>query len=127
MLRWLLIIIGSIFVALGIIGIFLPIVPTTPFLLVAAACYAKSSTRLYNWLLNNRYFGSYIKNWREGRGVPWRTKIYALSLMVLTIGYSVIFVVPIFFVKVLLVIIALLVGRHIYFLPTLKINKEVSS
>ena len=68
--RFLLIIAGTIFLVFGIIGIFLPILPTTPFLLLAAACYARSSKRFYNWLMNNKWFGNYIKNYNEGRGVP---------------------------------------------------------
>ena len=127
MQRIILIIIGTLFVALGLIGILLPLLPTTPFLLAAAACYAKSSDRLYNWLLNNRWFGTYIRNWREGKGLPLRTKILALSLLFLTIGYSVLYVVPLLVIRILLVIIALLVSKHIYSFPTLKINEEVLS
>jgi uncharacterized membrane protein YbaN (DUF454 family) len=59
--RWVLIITGTLFVGIGTIGIFLPLLPTTPFLLLAAACYARSSHKFYNWLLNNKYFGDYIK------------------------------------------------------------------
>ena len=125
MQRIALIIIGTVFVILGIVGIILPLLPTTPFLLAAAACYAKSSNRLYNWLLSNRWFGSYIRNWREGKGLPLQTKVVAISLLFLSIGYSVLFVVPLLVIKILLVIIALLVGKHIYSFPTLKTNKEV--
>ena len=66
---------GTFFVGLGIIGIFLPLLPTTPFLLLAAACYARSSKRFYNWLLNNKWFGNYIKNYRERKGIPLQIKI----------------------------------------------------
>ena len=58
---------GTVCLILGIIGIILPILPTTPFLLLAAGCYARSSERFYNWLLNNRILGSYIRNYREGK------------------------------------------------------------
>ena len=68
--RYLLIISGTIFLGFGIVGIFLPILPTTPFLLLSAACYARSSQRFYYWLMNNKWFGNYIKNYNEGRGVP---------------------------------------------------------
>ncbi len=67
-LRALLTIVGTVFVSLGIVGIFIPILPTTPFLLLAAACYAKSSQRFYHWLLSNRWFGAYIGNYRQKRG-----------------------------------------------------------
>ena len=61
--------------ALGIAGIFLPLLPTTPFLLLAAACYVRSSPRLYRWLMNHRWTGEYIRDYREKRGLPLRTKI----------------------------------------------------
>jgi len=81
--RYLLIISGTIFLGFGIIGIFLPILPTTPFLLLAAACYARSSKRFYNWLMNNRWFGNYIKNYRDGRGVPLKFKIFTIFLSII--------------------------------------------
>lgn len=108
---------------LGTLGIFLPLLPTTPFLLLAAVCYARSSEAFYNWLLNNKWFGQYIKNWREGKGIPIKTKILSISLLVLTIGYSVIFVVPIFIGRFFLILIAVGVSVHILSLPTLK-NKQ---
>ena len=66
---------GSISLALGVIGIFLPILPTTPFLLLTAWLYAKSSPTLYHWLLTNKYFGKYIRRYRQGLGIPLKTKI----------------------------------------------------
>ncbi|MFH0931814.1 MAG: YbaN family protein, partial [Candidatus Zixiibacteriota bacterium] len=79
-IRGALIITGTFFVGLGVLGIFLPLLPTTPFLLLAAACYARSSKRFYNWLLNNRWFGSYIKDYKEGKGVPSKVKAISISL-----------------------------------------------
>ncbi len=67
--KWTLIVAGTICVCLGVAGIFLPLLPTTPFLLLAAVCYAGSSPRFYHWLMNNRWFGRYIKNYREGKGL----------------------------------------------------------
>jgi len=67
-----LIVVGTISTALGILGIFVPILPTTPFLLLAAACYSRSSQRFYDWLLNNKYFGNYIRNYLEKKGIPLR-------------------------------------------------------
>lgn len=118
--RGILISAGTFFVGVGIIGVFLPLLPTTPFLLLAAACYAKSSDRFYNWLLGNRWFGNYIKNYREGRGISLKAKIYSISLLVLTIGYSVVFVVHNFIGKTILVLIATGVALHIYSTQTLK-------
>ncbi|MEC9451658.1 MAG: YbaN family protein [Chloroflexota bacterium] len=72
---------GSIFVGIGTIGIFVPGLPTTVFLILASACYIRSSERLYNWLIKNKTFGKYIKDFREGKGMPQRAKITALSMM----------------------------------------------
>ena len=74
--RWALIIIGSFFTGLGILGLFLPLLPTTPFLLLAAACYIRSSERFYNWLINNKWLGNYIKNYLEGKGVSLKAKVF---------------------------------------------------
>ena len=72
---------GTICVVLGAIGTVLPILPTTPFLLAAAACYCKSSERMYRWLLNNKWFGEYIRNYKTGKGLPIKTKIIALTML----------------------------------------------
>jgi len=104
---------GTFFVGLGILGIFLPIVPTTPFLLLAAAFYARSSQRFYNWLLNNRWFGSYIRGYREGKEIPLKVKVLTISLLWITIGCSVTFAVHIFIVRIILILIAIGVTVHI--------------
>ena len=114
------IIAGTFFVGLGIVGVFLPLLPTTPFLLLAAACYARSSERFYNWLLNNRWFGNYIKNYLEGKGAPLRVKVLCISFLWITIGYSVVFVVHIFLVRIILILIAIGVTIHILSIRTLK-------
>ncbi len=119
MSRRLLIIAGIFFVGLGVIGIFLPLLPTTPFLLLAASCFVRSSDRFYNWLINNRYLGKYIKNYREGKGVPVRTKVLGISLLWLTIGYSVLFVVRSNPVRIILILVAVGVTAHILSLRTL--------
>lgn len=119
-IRRVMIIAGSFFVGLGILGIFLPILPTTPFLLLAAACYAKSSERFYNWLINNKWLGNYIKNYREGKGVPLKVKVLSISFLWLTIGYSVVFAVNTFLIQVILILIAIGVTIHILSIRTLK-------
>ena len=113
------IIAGIFFVGLGVIGIFLPLLPTTPFLLLAASCFVRSSDRFYNWLINNKYLGKYIKNYREGKGVPARTKVLAVSLLWLTIGYSVFFVVQSNPVRIILILVAVAVTVHILSIRTL--------
>jgi len=88
----LLIVAGTVSVGIGILGIFLPLLPTTPFLLLAAACYARSSPRLYRWLHENRWFGEYLTNYRAGRGLPVRGKIITLAILWVAIGLSIILV-----------------------------------
>ena len=117
--RLLLIITGTFFVGLGIIGI-LPLLPTTPFLLLAAACYARSSKRFYNLLLTNRWFGNYIRNYREGKGAPFKIKILSISFLWIAIGYSAIFVVHVFLSRIILVLIAIGVTIHVFSIQTLK-------
>lgn len=118
--RGLFIIAGTIFLALGLLGIALPVLPTTPFLLLSAACYYKGSKRMHTWLLNNRWFGSYIRNYMEGRGIPLRTKVFAMALLWLFIGYSALFIVNIFIVQIILFAVAVGVSIHLVTLPTLK-------
>ena len=83
LVRWLLIALGSAFVALAALGAVLPVLPTTPFLLVAAACFARSSPRFYEWLLANRAFGPLIRNWRATRSIPRRAKATAIAAIAL--------------------------------------------
>ena len=90
-LRWLLFATGLAFVGLAALGAVLPVLPTVPFLLVAAACFARSSTRFYRWLLSNRLFGPLIRDWRETRTIPLRAKVSAITLVALVGGSSVLF------------------------------------
>lgn len=110
---------GTFFVALGIAGILLPLLPTTPFLLLAAACYARSSRRFHNWLMTNRFFGDYIRNYLDRRGIPPKVKILSISLLWITIGCSAAFAVDVLWARILLVVIAIGVTAHILSLPTL--------
>jgi hypothetical protein len=119
-IRILLITAGSFFVGLGILGIFVPVLPTTPFLLLAAACYARSSQRFYSWLLNNKWFGNYIRNYLERKGVPLKVKVLTVALLWITIGASVAFAVQTLVVRLILVFIAIGVSVHILSIRTLK-------
>lgn len=113
--------IGLLSLALGIIGIFLPVLPTTPFLLLSAFCFTRSSKRLLIFLLTNRFFGKYISNYRNGLGIPLRTKIYTVSLLWITILYSIFFVVDEkFWLQILLACIAIGVTIHVSRIKTLK-------
>jgi uncharacterized membrane protein YbaN (DUF454 family) len=111
--KWLLIVVGTFLVGLGIIGIFLPLVPTTPTLLLAAACYARSSERFYNWLIGNQLFGKYIRDYRAGKGVPLPVKILTIFLLWLTIVLSIIFIVKILFIRIILFALAGGITIHI--------------
>ena len=117
-LRWVLLVTGTISLILGIIGIVLPLVPTTPFLLVSAGCYARSSKKFYVWLLSNRWFGPLIRDWRRGLGIPLRAKVIATALLTLTLGTSIVIFVPIMWVKIVLACIGVTVIGYLWQLPT---------
>lgn len=117
--RGTLIALGTVFVGFGVVGIFLPILPTTPFFLLAAACYARSSERFYYWILHNRWFGNYIKNYREGKGISLTVKLWTIFALWFTILLSV-FIVDDYYVKVLLLFIAAAVTLHIVTIKTFK-------
>lgn len=121
LLNGLLVVFGTVFVVLGVVGVLLPIVPTTPFLLLAAFCYAHSSERFYLWLLTNRFFGNYIRDWREKKGFTVRVKIWIISVMASTMGASTYFV-PITLVRVLLIVTGIGVAIYIWRLPTKEEN-----
>jgi len=113
--RQLLLIAGTLSLAVGIVGIFVPILPTTPFLLLAAGCYLRSSRRFYNWLMGNRLFGAYIRNYLEGRGMPLKVKLFTIILLWATISIS-IWLVAKLLVTVILLIVAVGVTLHIIFI-----------
>jgi uncharacterized membrane protein YbaN (DUF454 family) len=117
--RQLLIVTGTICLAIAIVGIFTPILPTTPFLLLAAACYANSSARFHHWLMNNRVLGSYIRNYTEGRGIPIKVKLFTIFLLWAMIGLS-IWLVANTIVTVVLLIVAVGVTLHIVFIRAKK-------
>jgi len=110
---------GFFFVVLGAIGILLPILPTTPFLLIAAGLFLRSSGRLYLWLTNHRYLGPFIRNYRLYRAVPLSTKLFALAFLYTTIGYSVFFVLENWWLRAALIGLAAWATLHILNLRTL--------
>jgi len=112
-MKGLLVVCGTVAVALGVIGIFVPLMPTTVFLLLAAACYARSSERFYQRLLTNRWLGSYIRNSREGRGMTRRQKIVTLSMLWAGIGATAVWSVEAIWLRVLLLVIASGVTIHV--------------
>jgi uncharacterized membrane protein YbaN (DUF454 family) len=104
---------GTLCTGLGIVGIFVPILPTTPFLLLAAACYMRSSERSYHWLVDNRVFGAYVRNYIEGRGMPVRMKISTILLLWLAIGLTTAFAVENVVVRIVLICVAVGVSAHV--------------
>lgn len=118
LVRGLLIAAGSLCVVLGLIGILLPLLPTTPFLLLAAACYARASRRFYHWLLANRTFGPLIHEWRRHRSIPYRTKISAIALMSVTLAASIVFFVRPGWLQAALALLGLALAVWMYRLPS---------
>ena len=104
---------GTICVGLGVLGIFLPVLPTTPFLLLAAFCYGRGSVRFYHWLVKRSLFSSYIQNYREGRGLPLRQKLLSISLLWLTIGTTTWLAVTDWRLRALLILVAAGVTLHL--------------
>ena len=111
---------GTVFIVLGGAGVLLPVLPTTPFLLLSAACYFRSSERMHRWMLNNRWFGNYLKNYAEGRGISLRAKLFAIFLLWMLICYSVFFAVNNTIVQLALAFIAIGVTIHLIKIPTLR-------
>ncbi|MBA4289902.1 MAG: DUF454 domain-containing protein [Pseudomonas sp.] len=122
-IRFTLLAIGWLSVALGVIGIFLPVLPTTPFLLLAAACFMRSSKRFYLWLVNHRQLGPWIVDYLQGEGIPLKAKVYAISLMWLSIGVSS-YLVPLFWARAFMLTSAVLVS--VYILKQKTLNKATT-
>ncbi len=116
--RGILIAAGTLCVVLGIIGIFLPLLPTTPFMLLAAACFARSSQRFHDWLLANRSFGPLIREWQRHRSIPYRTKVTAIVLMTLTLGVSIVFFVEPLWLRLILAAFGVTLAVWMYRIPS---------
>ncbi len=112
-IRVLFIVMGSISLILGIIGIFVPMLPTTPFLLLTAYLYYKSSPRCYEWLMRQPHIGNYIRNFKEKKIIPVRAKIISIGLMCISITYCVVFLIKFLPAKIFLLMIMVGVTWHI--------------
>jgi len=126
-LRYCLIIIGWTSVVLGVVGIFLPLLPTTPFLLLAVSCFAKSSKRFHDWLLNQPQLGPYIHLYLDGKGIPVKAKAYILIMLWFTISTSALFFVDPVAIKLSLLGIASAVSIYIIRMPTLEIQGKTGT
>lgn len=113
MKRQLYIILASIFVGLGTLGIFIPLLPTTPFLLLATYFYMNSSKRRLRWLLSNRYLGPYIRSYLSKEGIPLKLKIRTLALLWITILYAIFFATEKLHLQIVLALIASGVSIHL--------------
>lgn len=110
---------GALFLVLAILGIFLPVLPTTPFLLLSAALFYRGSDRCYRWLMQHPRLGPYIENYRKYKAIPLGTKIFSVSLLWITILISAFVVLDIIWLRILLLLIALAVSVHILSFKTL--------
>jgi uncharacterized membrane protein YbaN (DUF454 family) len=117
--------IGCLAVALGILGVFLPLLPTTPFLLLASACFARGSTRLHHWLQTNKVFGKYLRDYENGKGIPLRGKVWALIFMWSSMGYSIWRLHDRLALQILVALIGTCVTIYLTrFVPTMQVHKD---
>ena len=114
------IILGSFFLILGAVGIFVPLLPTTPFWLLTCWFYLRSSEKLYNRAMSNRYFGTYIRNFLVDKAIPLRSKIISVSIMWLSAILTSLYLIEYLWVKILLILISAGVTWHILCFPTKK-------
>ena len=122
MKKVLFIFLGTLSLAIGVIGIVVPGLPTTTFLLISAALYARSSEKLYNWLLNHKIFGKFIKNYREHKAMPLKSKIIALVMMWSAIIISTVFFINYLLVRIIVIICGIIGTIVIYKLKTLQVE-----
>ncbi len=113
LIKYLLIAAGMVSTVVGVIGIFVPLLPTTPLLLLAAACFMRSSDRLYTALIRHKVLGMYIKNYMEKRGIPIKIKLFSIALLWAGILSSAMFATDKLWLRILLVSIAIVVSIHI--------------
>ena len=106
---------GGRFVGVGAIGAVVPGMPTTVFLVLAAACFIRSSQRLYDWLISNKTFGPYLKDYREGKGIPRRAKVLALSMIVIFVSFAVFYAIEVTQIKILVGFIGLIGFLFVFF------------
>jgi uncharacterized membrane protein YbaN (DUF454 family) len=116
--RWCLLTAGVLSTALAVLGIFLPLLPTVPLLLLAAACFARSSEPFYRWLVEHRQLGPLLQPWLEGAGIPRRTRVKAIALVWVSIPASAFLLVPLPWVRALMFAVALAVTLYLLRLPS---------
>jgi len=122
--RHLLLACGWLSLGIGAIGLFVPVLPTAPFVLLAAACFLRSSERLHRWLVSHPTFGCHVEDYLAGRGLQARTKAVALATLWLSTLASAYFFVPLLAVDLLLITIAAAVSVYLLRLPTCQLREE---
>lgn len=123
----LLIFFGTLFVVLGVLGMILPLMPTTVFLLLAAYCYSRSSEKFHTWLLTNRFCGKYISNYQSGRGISVRQKVSTIAMLWASIGFSIWMLQSRFWLTLVLAGVAIGVTIHLLWLKTFRDPESVVS
>ncbi|CNI24414.1 MULTISPECIES: DUF454 family protein [Yersinia] len=123
MSRWLLIALGWVAVVLATLGVVLPLLPTTPFLLLAAWCFARSSPRFHHWLLYRSWFGSYIRTWQQHKALPPGVKWKAIMVTLLTFAIS-LWLVKIWWVRVILLVILTLLLTFMLRMPVIDLSQQ---
>lgn len=114
MKRILLLTFGFVTMGLGFVGVFLPLLPTTPFLLVSLACFMKSSERMHHFVMTNKYLAPYVKEYASRDGIPKRAKIRAIVLIWITISFTAFVVIDKVLLRVMLYVIAISVSTYIW-------------
>jgi uncharacterized membrane protein YbaN (DUF454 family) len=109
---------GFVFLGLAILGLLLPVLPATPFVLLAAACFARASARFYKWLLDHRVFGPVVREWRHHRAIPYRVKLWAIAMMAASLGISIVLFVRPVWMQAALAALGVLLGAWLYNLPS---------
>ncbi len=119
MKRLALLVTGIVALLLGIVGIVIPLLPTTPFLLLASACFMRSSDKMNSWLMRHRVFGNYILAYQKFGAVSGRAKAVSLFFLWVFILYSILFIVSLLWIRIILLLIAIVVSMHLIKLKTL--------
>lgn len=117
-MRWVVLVVGGLAFVTGVAGIFLPLLPATPLLILAAACFARAHRPFHEWMLRHRWIGPMLHEWYVHRSLPYRTKILAIATMLMSFGLSISFFVRPAWLKVLLALVALGLAVWLYRIPS---------
>lgn len=120
MMRWIFIISGVVLVGIGILGMFLPLLPTTIFFILAAWCFARSSEKYYRWIHTNKYFGKYLSDYQSGKGMPIKSKIFSIAFLWAGLLVSFFLLTDNLYIRILLAAIGIGVSWHIIYIKTAK-------